>query len=166
MLPLCYQLRSEKKKSAPPPSTSTHRPCHGSSDQGKLLLALVGPESHDFNSQVVMGVTSGKQKRTFDAVADSGVLPATERGSTRPEPRPPWSLPLPPSTPPSLVAPGAALNTTTELPLCTVTKHLRCYKKKCFFWEKNCNYNYYFVQYCSFPNPLLKKLACVPALRY
>lgn len=92
-------IKIGEEERTPTPSTSTHRPCHGSTDQGKLLLALVGPESHDFNSQVVMGVTSGKQKGTFDAVADSGVLLATERGSTRPEPRPPWSLPLPPHLP-------------------------------------------------------------------
>jgi len=61
----------------------------------ELLLALVGPESHDFN--LVTGVTSGKikklkkthKKRTFAAVADSGALSATERGSTHPKPRPP-----------------------------------------------------------------------------
>lgn len=44
------------------------------------------------------------------------------------------SLVLPPPTmPPSLGAPGVALNTTTEVPLCRVTKHSRCYKKSAFW---------------------------------
>lgn len=101
------------------------RPCHGSADQGNLLLALVGPESHDFN--VVMGVTSGKghlmpwrtvahfQQQREDPLTPSPILPC----------------PSPPTTPPSLDAPGAALNTTTEVLLCRITKHSRCYKK-CF----------------------------------
>lgn len=81
---------SPEKKSAP-------RPCHESADQGKLLLALVGPESHDFNLHVVNG--SDIRKRTFDAVADSGALSATERGSTHPKPHPPLSFPpLPPAS--------------------------------------------------------------------
>lgn len=67
-------------------------PCRESADRGKLLLALVGPESHDFNLQAVTVVTSGK--RTFDAVADSGALSATERGSTHPKPHPPSSFPF------------------------------------------------------------------------
>lgn len=36
--------------------------------------------------------------------------------------------PSPTTTPPSLDAPGAALNTTTDVLLCGITKHSRCYK--------------------------------------
>lgn len=71
---------SPEKKSAP-------WPCHESADQGKLLLALVGPESHDFNLHVVMGVTSGKghlmpwrtvahfQQQREDPLTPSPILP-------------------------------------------------------------------------------------------
>lgn len=69
---------SPEKKGAP-------RPCHESAGQGKLLLALVGPESHDFN--LVMGVTSGKghlmpwrtvahfQQQREDPLTPSPILP-------------------------------------------------------------------------------------------
>lgn len=90
----CYQEYRRRRAPHPYPTPLPHpQPCHESADQGKLLLALVGPDSHDFELQVVMAVTSGK--RTFDAVADSGALSATERGSTHPEPYPPLSSHLP-----------------------------------------------------------------------
>lgn len=92
------------EKNAPPPSPHP-RPCHESVGQGKFLLALVGPESHDFNLQEVTEVRSGR--RTRGAVLD--------RGSSQPEhPHPP---PPSPSHLASLDALGAALNPTTEVPL-------------------------------------------------
>lgn len=54
-------------KSAPPPPPLPPRPCHESAGQGKLVLALVGPESRDF-TLVVTGVRSGR--RTCGAVLD------------------------------------------------------------------------------------------------
>lgn len=47
-------------------------------------------------------------------------------------PSPILPRPSPPTKPPSLDAPGAAVNTTTEVLLCRITKHSRCYKK-CFW---------------------------------
>lgn len=77
-----------------------------------------------------MGVTSGKghlmpwrtvahfQQQREDPLTPNLILPC----------------PSPPATPPSLGAQGAALNTTTEVLLCRITKHSRCYKT--FFFDK------------------------------
>lgn len=118
----CPRRSTQARRRRVPP-----RPCHESADQGELLLALVGPESHDFNLHVVMGVTSGKGHlmpwRTVAHLRQQREDPLT--------PSPILPCPPPPTMPPSLDAPGAALNKTTVVLLCRITKHSRCYKK-CF----------------------------------
>lgn len=61
------------------------RPCHESAGQGKLLLALVGPESRDFTLREVTGVRSGRR-------ACGVVLDRVDPVSLNPPTPPPLSL--------------------------------------------------------------------------